>query len=290
MTEQPAELKIAIVGSAPTSRMLAPYGDKSWHIWATSGANVGVLPRVDIWFEMHAISVMMSETMRPTTLPLYKWLREQSDAGIFNVCMLEFNEYVPKAMPFPRDEMIEKFGRNWWHSSIAYMMAMAIARGATEIGLFGVDMAGDQERYTAQRASCIHFIELAQQNGIKVHAPDESCIMAASPMYGYWEGEPFGRRLTVMTEMVQAQLNQAAQAEQAARDQKNYFAGGLEQLRYFTTTWTDGSGLELNLGNLPDLVAAAKAGNAAAAAAVDGLDAAAAPVEPAPPETPPAAT
>ena len=45
-------MNIAIIGKAPSSRLLAPYDDDSWSIWSLSD-NHTVLPRWDEWFELH---------------------------------------------------------------------------------------------------------------------------------------------------------------------------------------------------------------------------------------------
>lgn len=250
--------KVAIVGTAPTSKMLAPFADNSWAIWACSAGNIDQLPRVNIWFELHALIEMTSTEMKGMSLPFFKWLREKSEDGTMEVVMLEagsalggkLNTFVPKAIPYPRDEMVELFGRNWFSSSVAYMMALAIARGATEIGLFGVDMAADQEHYEAQRAGLVRFIEIARERGIIVHIPPESCLNAAPPMYGYWEGTAFGRRMSALTTLTNQARGHAAQQEQAAHDQRLYFDGALEQLRYMRRTWTDGIDMDADLGDL----------------------------------------
>src|SRR5580698_10373126 len=49
-----APLKVAMIGTAPSSRMLAPFNDPSWKIWACSPGNMNTLPRVDVWFELHS--------------------------------------------------------------------------------------------------------------------------------------------------------------------------------------------------------------------------------------------
>lgn len=257
-------LKVAIVGTAPTSRMMAPFADPAWDIWACSAGNMNALPRVNIWFEMHAIIEMMAPKSRAMAEPFYAWLKEKSDNGTFNVVMLELNPYVPKALPYPRDEMIALFGRNWFTSSVAYMMAVAIARGASEIALFGIDMAATQEHYEAQRAGCTRFIEIAEERGIKVHIPFESSLKNAVPMYGYWEGTPFGRRVNAVTEQVQDTLTALNAQLAATQRQMDHFAGALEQLRYFQRTWTDGAEMPLELGNLPELVEKLKAAGAPA--------------------------
>lgn len=268
MTDTPATapvkpLKVALVGTAPTSRGLAPFNNPEWEIWACSAGNVGILPRVNIWFEMHAIAEMVAPENQAMAFPFYQWLKAQSEAGTFQVVMPEFNQFVPKAIPYPLKEMIGLFGRNWFTSTIAYMMAIAISRGATEIGLFGIDMAAGQEHYEAQRAGCTRFIEIAEERGIKVHVPMESSLKVATPLYGYWEGSPFGRRLNAVRQQVLANVASLNAQIDNARIQKAFFEGADEQLRYFTRTWVDGEEMELNLGNIEELVAKAKEAGAA---------------------------
>src|SRR5512143_2413950 len=50
---EPAPLKVALIGTAPSSRMLAPYNDPSWKIWACSPGNMNAIPKADVWFEIH---------------------------------------------------------------------------------------------------------------------------------------------------------------------------------------------------------------------------------------------
>lgn len=258
MTEA-TPLKVAIVGTAPTSKMMAPYKDDSWQIWACSMGNMNQLPRVNVWFEIHAMSELMAPDQAGTFEPFIAWLKEKSDAQVFDVVMQEFNQQVPKAIPYPLKEMLKLFGHNWFTSSVAYMMAVAIARGAAEIGLFGVDMAADQEHYSAQRAGCTRFIEIAEERGIKVTVPYESCLKTETPLYGYWEGTPFGRRLISSRKLVEQNLSQVNAQLAGLRDRQNYFNGAIEQLKYFERTWTDGAELDLNMGGLEAMQAAAEA-------------------------------
>ena len=284
-----APFRVAIIGTAPTSRMLAPFDNPEWQIWACSAGNVNLLPRVNIWFEMHMLAVMLAPENRAMAEPFYAWLKEKSDAGVFQVVMPEagtalggkLNTYVPKAVPYPLEDMVRHFGtRNWFTSSVAYMMALAITRGATEIALFGVDMAADSEHYSAQRAGCTWFREWAENHGIKVHVPMESCLAAPVPLYGYWEGTPFGRRLGAVMVQVQASLNNINAQAASLRDQQNYFAGAMEQLRYFERTWVDGTEIEVDIGTLADK--AAKAAEQAAEPLEFKLPMAPAPAAPAP--------
>lgn len=268
--------KIAIVGTAPTSKMLAPFADQSWDIWACSAGNVNQLPRINVWFELHAVAQMMSAEDRAMAEPFYAWLRQKQEEGAFEVVMLEAgsalggknNTFVPKAIPYPLEQMIAEFGTsNWFTSSVAYMMALAIARGATEIGLFGVDMAADQEHYEGQRAGCTYWKEVAEKRGIVVHIPMESSLAVATPLYGYWEGTPFGRRINAVQTQVKGTLGGLDQQIRGLEIQRAYFQGADEQLRYFKRTWTDGREMASDLGVIQNKLDEAKAAAEAAPAA-----------------------
>src|SRR5262245_29911805 len=71
-----APLKIAIVGTAPSSRGLAPFNDPSWQIWVCSPGNMNAVPRVDAWFEIH--SNLLWPECRSYGEPYVNWLRQQT--------------------------------------------------------------------------------------------------------------------------------------------------------------------------------------------------------------------
>lgn len=80
--------------------------------------------------------------------------------------------YFEQAQEYPFDMVAAVTGR-YWNSSIGYMLALAIAEGVDRIGLWGVDMKGDDE-YGYQRPNCEYLIGLARGRGIDVVIPDES--------------------------------------------------------------------------------------------------------------------
>lgn len=249
-------MKIALVGTAPLSRDVCPFHDPEWTIWACSGGNMGnALPKIDAFFELHALVDMTGPENHGNALPFYGWLRTQS----FPVYMQEKNAMVPQAIVFPRDEMLAKFGRNWFTSTVAWMMAFAITqmKSGDTIGLFGVDMASHMEHYTAQRAGCQRFIEIAEERGIHVIVPFESCLAAPTPLYGYSEATRLGRRLNATL----SQLRNARAEMVARRDKINteiaYFDGALEQIGYMIRTWTDGADVPLGADEVKAVVAPA---------------------------------
>lgn len=271
--------KIAIIGTAP-SRTLAPLDDPSWEIWACSPGNAhGTLSRITVFFEIHSIDVMLNHPSSKAWAPIYfKWLRDQS----FPIVMQEINEAVPAAQVYPLQAMVAKFGRNFFQSSVAYMLALAIAkadgrkeRGSNEveeIAIFGVDMAAQQEAYSNQKLSCLRFIELAKERGIKVSIPLESSLGQQMPLYGYDESSPMGRRLQAQLAEVQDAKTRLAADIQRLTVEHAYFGGAEEQLRYQIMTWPDGLDAPLNLPVAEKLVER-KAEEAAIAATPPGAPA-----------------
>lgn len=154
--------KIVIVGAHTGSKFKAPYGDPSCEIWSCSERNENELPRVDIWFELH-----------PLRLPEWPkaeymgWL-----AGLPMVYTRAPSEEIPGAVPYPKDEMVERFGRFFFEdpcgSTPAWMMALAISKKPLAIGIFGVHGAG---AFAAQGCGMQHFMQVARREGIEIICP-----------------------------------------------------------------------------------------------------------------------
>jgi hypothetical protein len=96
----------------------------------------------------------------------------------------EWQGEVSNALVYPFERVAAAIGRPYWNSSISYAMALAIAEGAQEIALYGVDMKGDDE-YGYQRPNMEWLVGVAEGRGIKVHIPDES------PLCKYQHGAKF---------------------------------------------------------------------------------------------------
>lgn len=226
---EPQPLKIALIGTAPSSRMLAPYADNSWKIWACSPGNMNILPRVDAWFEIH-VSLLWPEN-RHYGEPYLAWLSQQK----FPIYMQD-NRYLKQAIPLPVDDLINEFGPYFFTSSFAWMMAMAMKEGAKEIALYGIDMASRDE-YILQRPGAYHFFQEARKRGIKMSAPYESDIMQPPALYGYSEGTPIGRK-TIARKIEINERIKALDAEiQQKTHQKIYLEGAREDCDYFESIW-----------------------------------------------------
>ena len=190
-------MKIAILGSAPSSNLLAPFSDKSWDIWACSPANAGQLPRVDSWFEIHDMERLLRD---PGYGGYMLFLRSQP-----LVYMLEKHPKFPTSVRYPIEEIRPQFCWDFFTSSVAYMLALAISREPTHIGLWGIDMSGDEE-YTQQRAGCKYFIDIARQRGIEIVVPKESDLLSVFPPYAYREIDPTWVKLNTRMKELDAEI------------------------------------------------------------------------------------
>src|SRR5215468_2054647 len=98
-------MKVAILGTVPDTKMLAPYDDESWEIWACSPGNRGnVLKRITRWFELHGIVDMCGVENNDWRDDYFAWLKTKT----FPVYMQEPNTLLPQAKVFPRDELLKE--------------------------------------------------------------------------------------------------------------------------------------------------------------------------------------
>jgi len=232
-------LKIALIGTAPSSRMLAPYNDPSWQIWGCSPGNMNQLPRVDLWFELH--SNLLWPEHESYGKPYIEWLKAQK----FPIYMQDQSQ-VPQAMIFPKDELVAEFGDDFFTSSFAWMMALAMKMGAAEIALYGIDMASRDE-YIRQRPGFYFFRHMAQRRGVKVSAPHESDIMQSPPLYAYVDSTPFGRKILARRQEVAGRIGGMVQQRDQLNNSITYLQGAQEDLDYFESIW---SGVANDMGKI----------------------------------------
>lgn len=226
---EPAPLKVALIGTAPSSRMLAPFNDPTWQIWACSPGNQNTLPRVDVWFELHG-NLHWPENAA-YGLPYIEWLKT-----LRIPIYMQNQNYVPNAVVFPKDDMVREFGRDFFTSSFSWMMALAIHNGAKEIALFGIDMASRDE-YILQRPGFYFFKHIAEQRGIKVSAPHESDIMQPPGLYGFSEVTPFGRKVLAREKELKDRVASMEAQQAQVNNSVTYLKGALEDLDYIKSIW-----------------------------------------------------
>lgn len=165
---------VAICGTAGSSRAEIMQQGEDVELW---GLNLSYkwMPRWDRWFEVHDPDIyrgVFSDEHRA-------WLRD-CDVPVY---MLRRDDSIPSSVAYPVDEVTERGRlRSYFTSSIAYMLALAIHEGVSEIRLLGTNMATGSE-YAYQRAACEYWIGVAEARGIKVYLPPSSPL-AKGPRYG----------------------------------------------------------------------------------------------------------
>lgn len=228
VTEPAPARKIAIIGTAPSSRDLAPYGDPSWEIWACSPGNMKILPRVNRWYELH-VNLLWPEYISYGG-PYIQWLAEQANAGAFEVWMQD-QRYFPQAKTFPMKALVKEFGPYFFTSTFAWLMAAAIAEGVQEVALYGVDMASRDE-YILQRPGGHYFIQKCRERGVKVTIPLESDLEQPPALYAYSENTPFLRKTLARRAELKGRIAHLEQQFNAAKEQMTYLKGADEDLDY----------------------------------------------------------
>lgn len=223
---QPA-LKIAIVGTASTSVNEAPWKDESWQIWSL-GRNSEVCQRFDRWFELHTRDVLSAANALDNRIEFLK--KAGNKLVIGHDCWPE----LPEAKMYPWVEIVSRFGR-YLTSSLSIMIALAINEGATEIGLWGVDMVCPDE-YMHQRASCEWLLGWAMASGIKVTIAKESPILRPTRIYGL-EDAGFSREIVERKIEADKHLRECQQAVQNATNEYHAARGVCATLGDLETRW-----------------------------------------------------
>ncbi len=201
-------MQIAIMGTAPSSRFLAPFDDPTWDIWACSPCydvnkkTFCELPRINRFFELHRLDgeELRGKLNEQELVEYHAWLKQIAKDGC--TVVTQKADDIEGGIAYPLAEVTMKFGR-YITNTISYMIAAAILEGATKIGIYGVDMAASEE-YGSQRPSCEFWIGLATGLGIEVIIPETSDLMKARQLYAFEQPGAFPAKLRVR----QAELSQ----------------------------------------------------------------------------------
>ncbi len=232
--------KIAMIGTAPSTRGLAPK-DTDWEVWSQADFWTDLV-RIDRWFEFAPMPKLKEH------FPEYlDFLRTAK----FPVYMRAEYEEIPTSEPFPFDGMVEKFGKEFMTATLVWMMCMAAVEhmeGNTveTIGLWGYDMALDGE-YAHQRPGIRHMewvlgthLPALGFEPITVMVPKGSDLTITPIPYPFAEDDPTVAKIRSRRRDIQTRLNHVltqandleAQATTARMNQK-YLEGAMEDLNYF---------------------------------------------------------
>jgi hypothetical protein len=181
----PKRDKVAIMGFATSSRSLAPFDDPSYEIWTLNQLYRHV-PRCTRHFDIHR----NWEEDNVEGTDHRGWIKEAGEAGI-PTYMVEHHPDMPSTVQYPIDAVIEDVGCDYFTSTVAYEVALAVAEGFKEIALFGIDLIVGTE-YDVQKANLEFHLGRAHGMGINVVIPPQSALLTQSHRYGYQKEPNFG--------------------------------------------------------------------------------------------------
>ena len=254
--------RIALIGSAPSSVKRAPYDDSTWLVYACSPGAIAHVRRVDTFFELHAW-----RPENPCCETNYVKRLQALDCPIF---MVDPVPELPNSKPFPKEEVMGfswgtvrnargeerrlQFDPNSFTSSLSWMIAYAITQQPDEIGLWGVDMAADEEIYSQQKAGCLSLLHIAKQIGIKVTVPPESDLMRPHPPYGYQEHDHMWIKLNEREKEITQRINECVSVIRGKEQEYQFLLGARDNNAYQMRTWVaDGQALHMQFSQ-PELI------------------------------------
>jgi len=165
-------MKVAIVGLSPTTRHLVPSDFDIYALpWDAEYAS-----RASKLFEMHDRRLLA----HPDACRKPSYFKDLAEFET-PIYMHRHWPDIPTSLPFPLEDLqktvFANFHRKWsgqvdfYNSSPAYMIALAIHEGATTIGLYGIDVLDDSE--FAYESPCLEYlIGYAAGKGIEIITPE----------------------------------------------------------------------------------------------------------------------
>jgi len=180
-------MNIAICGMAQHDK--SEVDNFNGEIWGLPW-DEGRWPFFDRYFEIHPLDLLRKpEAQRRDGY-------EDRLKSLPILYMQEAYEDIPNAIRYPVEKVVDNLGFDYFNSSIAYLMGMALLEGADKIGIWGVDMAdlepvpGDPSyisEFAYQRPNMEYLIGLARGRGVDVYIPERSPL---AKFHG--EGIPLG--------------------------------------------------------------------------------------------------
>jgi hypothetical protein len=208
---------VAIVGKNALNWDLAPFEDKEVDIWGISyWAALGKYPRLDAVFEVHRKKVWKMNINMPAAEYL-AWLGQKHDFPIYTQHKFKA---VPSSVKFPMKEIQDLYfqrlyrGKNligqFFTSSMAYMMALALYQGYSRIEVYGIEM--DAERYQYQRDSVFWWMGMANGLGVEVVVPENSHLYIVN----HYGDAPDPYIMEIERQLAQVQVQEAEKMKSMA--------------------------------------------------------------------------
>lgn len=217
--------KLAIVGSGPNTRDLAPWGDESFDIWVFNEAPTAPwCKRYDACFQMHTPDVYRGHNTKDPHH--WEWLQQSHGKPIY---MQDVDELVPDCVRFPLEDATAVTGLRYFASTFAYMAALAIMQDYERVDIYGVDLSFSEYQYQAE---CWRFwIGVLKGKLGAEHVVLHSALnLFEAPLYGYEGAFAFGEEF--FTERAKVLAHQWDAAAKHTRNIKKAIEKAAEKLDY----------------------------------------------------------
>lgn len=166
--------KLAIIG-AGWGRDTFPWEDESWCVQAL---NEIYQPRFDRHWELHPMAVQNERELA--------WLAS-CPTPCYVLDLAEAQGKVANAVEYPLERVLDVTkGRRYFTCTFAFQVALAVADGFKEIGLWGVELDFGTIRERLVEKPCVEYwLGLAEGRGVKVTLPLGSTLLQRDYLYGY---------------------------------------------------------------------------------------------------------
>jgi len=201
----------------------APYDDKSFDIWAISGAvfseslhgEIKQATQENKWNDVHRIDALFEMHKRDTFAEKVEKLAKCKTP----VIMQKAEDDIPTSEAYPVEEVAKALGEEF-SSTIAYMLALAIYRGYEEIRVYGVYLMHETE-YLSQRPGFKYYLGIARAKGIKVWADENTYLTSPAWRYGYDDIDKICYKINARKKKLEEDM--AAQAKVIEDNRAIYF-------------------------------------------------------------------
>jgi len=191
-------MEVVLIGKGPSSK-LAPFKGSGLTTW---GVNDAVAHReCDVCFFMDRHLVKDSQMDRSVTASVNTTKTPMYSAQDW--------EDIPSCIVYPKDEVMRRFGTDYFADSCAYMIALAIHHGFDHLHLYGFEY-GWGDKYEKERPCVESWLGRALGMGIKVSIYGEHSALFKTKdetVYSYGGPQEFSRK-----NMQQPQFNPDSEA------------------------------------------------------------------------------
>lgn len=122
-------------------------------------------PEFDLCFELHDFDELEASDIGAQRL-------REIDTPIY---LQKAHPDVPNSMTYPLED-VARIGRDYFGSTIAYMLGKAILEQRPKIALFGFDM-WKKDGYSHQRPNVEYWLGVAEAKGIEIELPEKSALL-----------------------------------------------------------------------------------------------------------------